>query len=144
MPNYLQMPKQQQVVALLALGWRYRRIQTETGVRRETVGRYDRARQANAAKVFSGSRPPDPTGAGAPPAVDGSKAAKVFVGSAGVQKHPNSRSRLMAVRSRAPSATDSRRGATDGEVREESRDDCPGNDRPVGVGPVGRTAIGGG
>ena len=55
MPHYLQMPKQQQVVALLALGWSYRRIQTETGVRRETVGRYDRARQANAANVFAGS-----------------------------------------------------------------------------------------
>lgn len=55
MPNYLKMPKQQHVIALLELGWSYRRIQAETGVRRETVGRYDRARQAKAAKVFPGS-----------------------------------------------------------------------------------------
>ena len=58
MPNYLKMPKQQHVIALLELGWSYRRIEAETGVRRETVGRYDRARQANAAKAFPGSEPP--------------------------------------------------------------------------------------
>jgi len=80
MPNYLQMPKQQQVVALLALGWSYRRIQAETGVRRETVGRYDRARQANAAKVFPGSGPSDPTAARAQAAADDSNAANVFPG----------------------------------------------------------------
>ena len=44
MPNYLKMPQKQQVLALLALGWSYRRIEAETGVRRETVGRYDRQR----------------------------------------------------------------------------------------------------
>jgi len=55
MPNYLQMPKQQQVLALLDLGWTYRRIEAETGVRRETVSRYDRARRGNAAKTFPGS-----------------------------------------------------------------------------------------
>ena len=37
MPNYLKMPKKSQVLALLELGWSYRRIQRETGVRRETV-----------------------------------------------------------------------------------------------------------
>ena len=42
MPNYLKMPKKSQVLALLALGWSYRRIEAETGVRRETVSRYDR------------------------------------------------------------------------------------------------------
>ena len=61
MPNYLKMPQKQQILALLALGWSYRRIEAETGVRRETVGRYDRQRQANAAKTFPGSD-------GAPPA----------------------------------------------------------------------------
>ncbi len=55
MPNYLKMPKQQQILALLELGWSYRRIEAETGVRRETVGRYNRARRANAAKTFPGS-----------------------------------------------------------------------------------------
>src|SRR4051794_15210631 len=58
MPNYLKMPQKQQILALLALGWSYRRIEAETGVRRETVGRYDRQRQANAAKTFPGSARP--------------------------------------------------------------------------------------
>jgi hypothetical protein len=48
MPNYLNMPKKAQVLAILELGWSCRRIEAETGVRRETVGRYDRARSANA------------------------------------------------------------------------------------------------
>ena len=94
MPNYLKMPKQQQVLALLELGWSYRRIEAETGVRRETVGRYDRARQAKAAKTFPGSevagsprrrgdRPPSPT-ANAAKTFAGSdpNAAKMFAGSA--------------------------------------------------------------
>ena len=55
MPNYLKMPKKSQVLALLELGWSYRRIEAETGVRRETVSRYDRMRRANAAKTFAGS-----------------------------------------------------------------------------------------
>jgi hypothetical protein len=55
MPNYLKMPKKSQVLALLELGWSYRRIEAETGVRRETVSRYDRMRRANAAKTFPGS-----------------------------------------------------------------------------------------
>jgi len=33
-PNYLKKPKLQQVTALLELGWTYRRIEAETGVRR--------------------------------------------------------------------------------------------------------------
>ena len=81
MPNYLKMQKQQHVMALLELGWSYRRIQAETGVRRETVGRYDLARQAKAAKVFPGSTPPDVDDAGASSEVDASNAAKVFPGS---------------------------------------------------------------
>lgn len=55
MLNYLKMPKQSQVVALLELGWSYRRIEAEIGIRRETVSRYDRVRRANAAKTFAGS-----------------------------------------------------------------------------------------
>ena len=60
MPNYLKMPKKAQVLALLELGWSYRRIEAETGVRRETVSGYDAARQANAAKTFPGSDPRHP------------------------------------------------------------------------------------
>jgi transposase len=82
MPNYLKMPKQQHVIALLELGWSYRRIQAETGVRRETVGRYDRVRQAKAATVFPGSPPPEPPLAEASLAGDDPNAAKAFPGSA--------------------------------------------------------------
>ena len=56
MANYLKMPTKQQVLALLALGWSYRRIEAETGVRRETVSGYDQQRLANPAKPFAGSR----------------------------------------------------------------------------------------
>ena len=55
MPNYLKTQKLQQVTALLELGWTYRRIEAETGVRRETISRYDRLRKAKPAKVFPGS-----------------------------------------------------------------------------------------
>jgi transposase len=51
MGHYLQTTTQNQVRALLALGWSYRRIERETGVRRETVARYD----PKAAKVITGS-----------------------------------------------------------------------------------------
>ena len=57
MPNYLKMPKRSQILALLDLGWSYRRIEAETGVRRETVSGYDRARPGNPAKAFPGSAP---------------------------------------------------------------------------------------
>ena len=81
MANYLQMKKRKQVIALLELGWSYRRIEAETGVRRETVSRYDRLRRSNAAKVFPGSEADS-----GPPIEDfssplGSKPAKVFPGS---------------------------------------------------------------
>jgi transposase len=79
--NYLEVKKRQQVIALLELGWSYRRIEAETGVRRETVSGYDRLRRSNPAKVFPGSQgketSPDAHLAGADP----SKAAKVFPGS---------------------------------------------------------------
>jgi transposase len=78
--NYLDMKQRQHVIALLELGWTYRRIERETGVRRETISRYDGLRRANPAKVFAGS------GAGRDilgPGDGGSdpKAAKVFPGS---------------------------------------------------------------
>jgi hypothetical protein len=69
--NYLKMKKRQQVIALLELGWSYRRIEAETGVRRETVSRYAGQRDSKAAKVFPGSA---------------SKAAKVFPGSPTVSR----------------------------------------------------------
>jgi transposase len=65
------MKKRQQVIALLELGWSYRRIEAETGVRRETVSRYAGQRDSKAAKVFPGSA---------------SKAAKVFPGSPTVSR----------------------------------------------------------
>src|SRR6516164_3264515 len=55
MPNYLKMPKKSQVLALLELGWSYRRIERETGVRRETVSGYDQLRRAKPAKPFAGA-----------------------------------------------------------------------------------------
>ncbi len=82
MANYLQMPKKQQVLALLELGWSHRRIQRETGVHRETVAEYDRARLSNPAKTFPGSE----LGLGAEtPGDQGEPAAnpaKTFAGSA--------------------------------------------------------------
>jgi len=80
MPNYLTMPKQQQILALLALGWSYRRIEAETGVRRETISRYDQ-RRANAAKTFPGSDRLPPQDSVEPGAPHESKAAKAFAGS---------------------------------------------------------------
>jgi len=55
MPNYLKMERKQQVIALLELGWSYRRIEAETGVRRETVSEYDRQRCSKPAISFLGS-----------------------------------------------------------------------------------------
>ncbi len=83
MGHYLNGMKRQQVISLLELGWSYRRIEAETGVRRETVSRYDQARESgrsNAAKVFAGSEPPDPASAVAEPIGEGPNAAKVFAG----------------------------------------------------------------
>ena len=81
MPNYLKMPKKSQVLALLELEWSYRRIEAETGVRRETVSRYDRMRRANAAKTFPGSDLPPPADCPDRPDAEGSNAAKTFAGS---------------------------------------------------------------
>jgi len=58
-----------------------RRIERETGVRRETVSGYDEIRRANAATTFPGSAPPPPTESGDPAPVDPSNPAKAFAGS---------------------------------------------------------------
>ncbi len=81
------MMKRQQVIALLALGWSFRRIERETGVRRETVSRYSRPADPKAAKVFPGesglgepeSGPEAGEDTGLVPG-DGSNPAKVFPG----------------------------------------------------------------
>src|SRR5258708_10414221 len=81
MSNYLKMPKKSQVLALLELGWSYRRIEAETGVRRETVSRYERLRRSNAAKTFPGSDRATPDESPDLPHGAGSNAAKTFAGS---------------------------------------------------------------
>jgi hypothetical protein len=53
--NYLKMADRQRVLALLELGWSYRRVQRATGVRRETVARYDPGRAAKAANPSTGA-----------------------------------------------------------------------------------------
>jgi transposase len=53
--NYLNMSNKRRVLALLELGWTYRRIERETGVRRETIARYDPQRQPKAANLSTGS-----------------------------------------------------------------------------------------
>jgi transposase len=55
MGNYLKMVDKRRILALLELGWPYRRIERETGVRRETIARYDPRRQAKAANLSIGS-----------------------------------------------------------------------------------------
>jgi hypothetical protein len=104
MAHYLKMPKKSQILALLELGWSYRQIEAETGVRRETVSRYDRARSAKAAKTFPGSdtTPPPaeaelsgdaPSNAATAFPGSGANPAKTFPGSA-------SRARFAAARYR--------------------------------------------
>jgi len=53
--NYLKMSDKRRVLALLELGWPYRRIERETGVRRETIARYDPKRPPKAANASTGS-----------------------------------------------------------------------------------------
>ncbi len=57
MGNYLKMADKQKILALLELGWSYRRIQRETGVDRETVARHDPRRTSKSAKVSAGFIP---------------------------------------------------------------------------------------
>lgn len=55
MGNYLKMPDRQRIQALLELGWSYRRIEREIGVRRETIARYDPRRSPKPANLTAGS-----------------------------------------------------------------------------------------
>ncbi len=55
MGNHLKMADKQRILALLELGWSYRRIQRETGVHRDTVAGYDPKRSPKPAKVSTGS-----------------------------------------------------------------------------------------
>src|SRR5262249_6765643 len=48
------MSDKRRVLALLELGWTYRRVERETGVRRETIARYDPRRRAKAANLSTG------------------------------------------------------------------------------------------
>jgi len=71
MGNYLQMSTQQQVRALLDLGWSHRRIARELGVHRETVGRYARLEESKPANPITVCRDrrsaaPGPTLIGCP------------------------------------------------------------------------------
>lgn len=79
MGNYLKMADQQRIRALLDLGWTYRCIECETGVRRETIARYDPRRAPRAANLTAGatSQPADPT------ASAGAEAANPFAGRGG-------------------------------------------------------------
>jgi transposase len=58
MANVLKMEKQILIQQLLALGWSYRRIQAETGIRRETVAKYDLRRSENARPVSKPAKVP--------------------------------------------------------------------------------------
>jgi len=49
--NYLKLTDRRRVMALCELDWSYRRIERETGVRRETIARYDPRRQPKPATV---------------------------------------------------------------------------------------------
>lgn len=95
MGNYLKVDKKQQVNALLGLGWSYRRIESETGVRRETVSRYDGLRRSKAAKVFPGSEESSEPGNNDLAGTEPAKAAKVTAGSTSkpAKVFPGSRSR---------------------------------------------------
>lgn len=55
MGNHLEMADKWTILALLELGWSYRRIQRETGINRKTVARYDPRRQPKSAKVSTGA-----------------------------------------------------------------------------------------
>jgi hypothetical protein len=76
MSNVLNEDKQQQVIALGRLGWSLRRIERETGVRRETAGGYLRAagiavRPPGAWGRSAAAKPANEvtTGSGAKPAI---------------------------------------------------------------------------
>lgn len=55
MGNNLKVEKREAVLTLLKLGWSYRKIERETGVRRETIGKYDRERDSKPATLPTGT-----------------------------------------------------------------------------------------
>lgn len=55
MANYLKVADMQRIKALLELGWSHRRIERETGVRRETIAKYAKEGISKADKVPTGS-----------------------------------------------------------------------------------------
>jgi transposase len=65
MANYLKVAMKETIVALLALGWSFRRIERETGIRRETISRYADEARAKPATPPTGS---DQNRPGCPPA----------------------------------------------------------------------------
>jgi hypothetical protein len=75
------MLKRQQVLALLALKWSFRRIERETGVRRETISGYARQADPNPAKTFLGSETVESRDPQAFLEVADSNPAKTFPGS---------------------------------------------------------------
>lgn len=79
--NYLKMLKRQQVLTLLALKWSFRRIERETGVRRETISAYARRADPNPAKTFPGSGGVPGEDSQGLVGADGSNPAKTFAGS---------------------------------------------------------------
>jgi transposase len=74
------MPKRQQVLALLALKWSFRKIERETGVRRETISSYSRQADPNPAKTFPGWEGVESPDFGALEGMAGSNPAKTFPG----------------------------------------------------------------
>ena len=75
------MLKRQHVLTLLALKWSFRRIERETGVRRETISSYARQADSNPAKTFPGSVTGDSADSPELDGVEGSNPAKTFAGS---------------------------------------------------------------
>ena len=59
MSNVLKMEKQILIQQLLSLGWSYRRIESETGIRRETVSKYDPNHPKNRRSVKPAKVPTD-------------------------------------------------------------------------------------
>ena len=55
MSNYLKMEKKNLIIALNTLGWSFRRIERETGVRRETISKYVNLHDSKAAISPTGS-----------------------------------------------------------------------------------------
>jgi hypothetical protein len=75
------MLKRQHVLTLLALKWSFRRIERETGVRRETISSYARQADPKPAKTFPGSEPAESANSQGLEGVGGSNPAKTFAGS---------------------------------------------------------------